>query len=118
MVVVDWATLLKLRAQPDQWDIFVTHHGNIPDPILLTALSDSYPGWWVTDEKTDLKAEFTGTSDLELRRAAWSKLQALFYEQVPAIKVGDIYSYNIASPSLKGLGDTTVIWPHFWGVSK
>lgn len=118
MVVVDWATLLKLRAQPDQWDMFVTHHGNIPDPILLTTLNDSYPGWWVTDEKTDLKSQFTGTSDLELRRAAWSKIQALIYEQVPAIKVGDIYSYNIASPSLKGLEETTVIWPHFWGVSK
>ena len=118
MVVVDWATLLKKRAQPDQWDMFVTHHGNIPDPILLTALNDSYPGWWITEEKTKLKAEFTGTSDLDARREAWSKLQALIYEQVPTMKVGDVYSYNIASPKLKGLGDSTLIWPHFWGVSK
>ena len=118
MVVVDWATLLKKRAQPDQWDMFVTHHGNIPDPILLTALNDSYPGWWVTDEKTELKATFTGTSDLEARRAAWSQLQSLIYEQVPTMKVGDVYSYNIASPRLKGLGESTLIWPHFWNVSK
>jgi peptide/nickel transport system substrate-binding protein len=118
MVVVDWATLLKKRSQPDQWDMFVTHHGNIPDPILLTALNDSYPGWWVTPEKAALKAKFTGTSDLETRREAWSELQALMYEQVPTIKVGDVYSYNIASPSLKGLDETTLIWPHFWGISK
>lgn len=118
MVVVDWATLLKKRTQPDQWDMFITHHGNIPDPILLTALNDSYPGWWATEEKAALKAKFTGTSDLEVRRAAWSEIQALMYEQVPAIKVGDVYSYNIASPALKGLGETTLIWPHFWGVSK
>lgn len=118
MVVVDWATLLKKRAQPDQWDMFVTHHGNIPDPILLTALNDSYPGWWNTKEKADLKAKFTGTSDLAVRREAWSELQALIYEQVPTMKVGDVYSYNIASPKLKGLGDSTLIWPHFWGVSK
>ena len=26
MMVVDWATLLKMRGQPEQWDIFVTHH--------------------------------------------------------------------------------------------
>ena len=118
MVVVDWATLLKKRAQPDQWDMFVTHHGNIPDPILLTALNDTYPGWWTTPEKAALKAKFTGTSDLAVRREAWSELQALMYEQVPAIKVGDVYSYNIASPSLKGLDETTLIWPHFWGISK
>ena len=27
MIVVDWATLIKKRAQPDQWDLFFTHHG-------------------------------------------------------------------------------------------
>ena len=118
MVVVDWATLLQKRAQPDQWDIFVTHHGNVPDPILITALNDSYPGWWKTAEKQAAKAKFTGTADVSVRLKAWGELQGLMYEQVPAIKVGDVYSYNIASPKLKGLSETTVIWPHLWGVSK
>jgi peptide/nickel transport system substrate-binding protein len=40
----------------------------------------------------------------------------LIYEQVPAIKVGDAYSYDIASKKLKGMGDSTVLWPHFWNV--
>ena len=34
------------------------------------------------------------------------------------MKVGDAYSYDIASPKLKGMGDPTVFWPHFWNVSK
>ena len=34
------------------------------------------------------------------------------------MKTGDVYTYNIASPALKGLGDATLIWPHFWNVSK
>ncbi|RYH07545.1 ABC transporter substrate-binding protein [Tropicimonas sp. IMCC6043] len=118
MVVVDWATLLKKRAQPDQWDMFVTHHGNIPDPVLLTALNNNYPGWWATEEKAVLDKKFTGTSDLDVRREAWAGLQALIYEQVPTMKVGDVYSYDIASPKLEGMGETTLIWPHFWGVSK
>ena len=25
-----------MRGQQDQWDIFVTHHGFVPDPILIT----------------------------------------------------------------------------------
>lgn len=118
MVVVDWATLLKKRAQPDQWDMFVTHHGNVPDPVLITALNDSYPGWWKTAKKDAAKSAFTGTADISVRKKAWDTLHGLMYEEVPAIKVGDVYSYNIASPKLKNLSETTVIWPHFWGVSK
>ena len=118
MIVVDWATLLKMRGQPDQWDIFVTHHSFVPDPILVTFLNDSYPGWWKTPEKDKLRAAFTGTMDPAEREKVWSQLQALFYEQVPAIKVGDAYSYDIVSKKVKGMGETSVLWPHFWNVSK
>ena len=52
--VYDWATLIKKRAQPDQWDIFFTHHGFVPDPILISVMNDSYPGWWATPEKSAL----------------------------------------------------------------
>jgi len=117
MIVVDWATLLKMRGQADQWDIFVTHHGFVPDPILITFMNDSYPGWWKTPEKTNLTAAFTSTADPAERKKIWAELQALIYEQVPAIKVGNGYSYDIASKKLKGMGDSTVLWPHFWNAS-
>lgn len=117
MMVVDWATLLKMRGQADQWDIFVTHHGFVPDPILVTFMNETYPGWWNTPERAKLVAAFTGTADPEARLKIWAELQALIYEQVPAIKVGDAYSYDIASKKLKGMGDSTVLWPHFWNVS-
>lgn len=118
MLVVDWATLIKKRAEPDQWDIFFTHHGTVPDPALLTPLNDTYPGWWTTAEKQALKDEFLGTSDKAARIATWEKFQSLIYEQVPAIKTGEVYAYNIASPKLKGLLEKTVFWPSLWGVSK
>lgn len=116
--VYDWATLIEKRAQPDQWDLFFTHHGFVPDPILISVMNDNYPGWWTTDEKTELKSKFTATSDPAERQAIWSDIQALIYEQVPTMKTGDIYTYNIASPELAGIGDATLIWPHFWNVSK
>jgi len=37
---------------------------------------------------------------------------------VPTMKTGDVYTYNIASPKLSGLGEQTLIWPSFWNVSK
>ena len=116
--VYDWATLIAKRAQPDQWDLFFTHHGFVPDPILISVMNDNYPGWWATAEKSELKSRFTSNSDPAERQAIWAKLQALIYEQVPTMKTGDIYTYNIASPALKGLGEATLIWPHFWNVAK
>ena len=118
MVVVDWATLIKKRAQPDQWDLFFTHHGFVPDPILISVMNDNYPGWWATEEKQQLKSAFTATNDPADRKATWGKIQSLIYSQVPTMKTGDVYTYNIASPKLSGLEATTLIWPHFWGVSK
>ncbi|PHR94713.1 MAG: peptide ABC transporter substrate-binding protein [Blastopirellula sp.] len=116
--VYDWATLIEKRAQPDQWDLFFTHHGFVPDPILISVMNDNYPGWWNTPEKAALKAKFTATSDPAERKAIWSEIQALIYEQVPTMKTGDVYTYNIASSKLKGLGEATLIWPSFWNVSK
>ena len=118
MVVVDWATLIKKRAQPDQWDLFFTHHGFVPDPILISVMNDNYPGWWATTEKQQLKSAFTATNDPAGRKATWGKIQSLIYTQVPTMKTGDVYTYNIASPKLSGIAATTLIWPHFWGVSK
>lgn len=118
MVVTDWATLLTLRGQPDQWDLFMTHHGNIPDPVLLTVMNDSYPGWWVSEEKHALQAEFTNSFDSAARSATWAELQTLIYEQVPVVKVGDVYSFDISSPSLNTLWEEAPAFPFFWGATK
>lgn len=118
MVVVDWATLLQLRGQSGEWDMFMTHHGTVPDPVLLTVLNDSYPGWWKSDEKHALMARFTGTSELEERQAAWAELQELIYTQLPVVKVGNIFSYDIASPKLKTQWEQAPAFPHFWGASN
>ncbi len=116
LIVVDWATLLKMRAQPDQWDIFITHHGGPPDPILITFLNGGYPGWWTSPEIEQLKKDFTSTADLTERKAVWDKIQGLFYEQVPAIKVGDAYAYDLMAPKLQGMGPP-LFWPTFFNAS-
>jgi peptide/nickel transport system substrate-binding protein len=114
MMVVDWATLLKMRGQAEQWDIFVTHHSFLPDPVLLTFLNASYPGWWDSPEIKALRAELVNSSDQAARKATWDKIQALIYEQVPVMKVGDAYTYDVASPKLMGLNPNG---PAFWNVS-
>ena len=81
-------------------------------------MNDNYPGWWTTAEKAALKDRFTASADPSERVAIWSEIQATIYDQVPTMKTGDVYTYNIASTELSGLTDATLIWPHFWNVSK
>jgi len=80
--------------------------------------NDNYPGWWVTNKKSELVNTFTATTDVAERKAIWAELQGLIYEDVPTMKTCDIYTYNIASTDLKGLEASSLIWPKFWGISK
>ncbi len=114
--IYDWATLISKRADPAQWDIFFTHHGFVPDPVLYTFMSESYPGWWTTETKRALAKEFSATMDDAARKLVWDKIQALAYEEVPVIKTGDHFTYDIYSPKLDGLSASSLIWPKFWGV--
>ncbi|MCK5515556.1 MAG: ABC transporter substrate-binding protein [Desulfobulbaceae bacterium] len=116
--VFDWASLIKNRGIPENWDMFFTHHGFVPDPVMISLMNENYPGWWKSPEKVALAKEFVGTADEGKRIEIWKKIQALIYEQVPVVKTADIYTYNIASPKLKGISETSLVWPHFWGVEK
>lgn len=117
--VYDWPTLVERRAEPGLWDMFETTHGAMPDPILYTFMNDNYPGWWTSPEKEELEAAFTSTTDQEERKQIWADVQALIYEQVPIVKPGDVFLFDIASPDLQGLPETQpMFWPNFWGVSK
>jgi peptide/nickel transport system substrate-binding protein len=117
--IYDWPTLLERRAQPDLWEMFETTHGAMPDPVLYTFMNDNYPGWWVSPEKEELEAKFTGTTDQEERKKIWDQIQALMYEQVPVIKPGDVFLFDIASPQVHGLAKgQDMFWPVFWNASK
>ena len=115
--VYDWATLVSRRVKPDVWDLYFTTHGFVPDPVLQNPLNPTYPGWWDTPAKGALLNEFTSTMDPQKRLEIYAKIQALFYEEVPMAKTGDIFTYNIYSPRLGGVGDTTMLnWPRMWNV--
>jgi peptide/nickel transport system substrate-binding protein len=116
--VYDWATLISKRGDATQWDMFFTHHGFVPDPVLISVLNNNYPGWWVTERKEKLVNAFISTTDENERKRIWGEIQALIYEEVPTMKTGDIFNYNITSPKLKGIGEMSLVFPKFWGVSK
>ena len=114
--VMDWATLLRRREDPAQWDGFVTSHGVVPDPSLITILNPSYPGWWDSAPKRAALADLLSNTDQAKRVASWRKLQALFYSEVPTIKVGSFYDLYGISTRLSGYVPS--MFPAFWNVKE
>ena len=115
VIAVEWGTLLDLRAQPDQWDIFVTHHGFAPDPVLLNTLSPTYPGWWEVDPNREVLVDqlHTATS-LDARQAAWEELMAYNWEYLPSIMFGEWYGLSVKSPSVDLGAAALQGMPSYW----
>ncbi|SJZ93367.1 ABC transporter substrate-binding protein [Consotaella salsifontis] len=116
MQVSDWATLTTRRQDPSLWDIFITHGPFVPEPALIGSMSDSYPGWWVSDEKQKAVSAFNAEPDPDKRVALFPEVQRVFYDDAPLYKVGNFNALSAASASLENL--TVVPWPFFWNTSR
>ena len=115
--IYDWATLVSRRAQPNLWDVFFTTHGFVPDPMLYTFMSPAYPGWWDTPRKRQHTTELTSALTPAKQMEAMEKFQALFYEDVPLIRTGDQFTYDIIALKVQGLGTSTLLnFNRFWNV--
>jgi len=113
--VVDWATLVQRRNDPKLWDLYVTHSGQFPEPMLSPPqLGDGAPGWWNSATKQRVLADFNREADPAKRGALWAKVQQLVYEEVPYIMVGKFSSLSARLPALEGYAPA--IWPFFWNV--
>jgi peptide/nickel transport system substrate-binding protein len=113
--VMDWATLLQKRTNENLWEGFIAAHNVVADPTLITIMNPSYPGWWDTPGKRAALDAFATETDQAKRLAIWKQIQALFYSEVPTIKLGEwFFLYGI---STKLNGYTPVPWPCFWNVS-
>jgi peptide/nickel transport system substrate-binding protein len=113
MNVVDWATLVQRRNESKLWDIYITHSGQFPEPMLSPPqLGDGAPGWWGTPAKQAALAAFNREPDPAKRGALWGKVQQVVYDEVPYINVGKFNGLSAKSPALDNYQPAT--WPFFW----
>ena len=111
--VVDWATLVQRRNDPKLWDIYITHSGLLPEPMLSPPqLGDGAPGWWDTPAKKARLTEFNQEVDLNKRATLWGNVQQVVYDEVPYVIVGKFNSLAARSSNLAQL--QPAIWPFFW----
>lgn len=99
---VDAATFTATRTDPEVWDIFLAGGTSYSDPLTVVFLGDEFPGWWVTDEKTELMERITAGATTEERKPAWDEMQAMLWEELPFIKLGDEPRMAITSTSVGG----------------
>ena len=111
--VVDWATLVQRRNDSKLWDIYVTHSGQFPEPMLSPPqLGDGAPGWWDTPAKRAALQAFNTESNPAKRGPLWGKVQQVVYDEVPYIDVGKFNGLSAKSVALDNYQPAT--WPYFW----
>ncbi len=99
---VDWATLVSRRSRPELYDVFITGFSLVPDPTFLLALSPVWPGWY---ENRDMQAMLTlmrRHTDPKVRMDIWKRAQVLYWQDMPAVKVGDFHYLHLARPEYEG----------------
>jgi peptide/nickel transport system substrate-binding protein len=100
--VVDWATVNNRNRKPELWEVYSTGLVFNADPAGHASLRCTFGGWWCHEDKERLLAELQLETDPKKRKAIVDRMQALFYEDVGAVKLGDYFTLDMARRELRG----------------
>jgi len=100
--VVDWGTLTKIRKNPDKWETLLIMTSYRAEPALNVYHSPSWINGWKDPEKDALRNQFIAEPDPVKRYALWEKIEKLFYEKAPWLKLGDYFTLDAQRKSVKG----------------
>jgi peptide/nickel transport system substrate-binding protein len=103
--VVDWATLVKRRNNPKEYDAFTTGIGSAYDPTHAVYLTPNWPGWNNDEQMLSIQAELARETDYKKRYALWEQQTKLFYEKATVIRYGDLFGLRAARTNVKGLDE-------------
>jgi peptide/nickel transport system substrate-binding protein len=116
--VVDWATVLERRAQPEEWDMFGTGHGFVPDPSQISYVGqmNQYPGWWSSESSLELAAQLLAEAEFDVRKPIFEQIQEAHYTEIPAIKIGDSSKVSFRSERVGGWDGQFERGDKFWNL--
>lgn len=117
LLVHDWATVVKYRADEKQWDVYTSGHSFRSDPALLNfVLGCGQAGWWCSERKVGLAQRLKQGVHFDARYKVFEDLQRTFYEEVPMVKLGDAVAVTAFSSRLKGFDGLVQLQPDFSNV--
>ncbi len=99
--IVEWATLVSRRGDPELWDLYTTGFTWRADPTQLAFLDPNFAGWWEHPRKEELVEKMEIEHAFEKRFEYWEEIQELIYEDVPLIKLADYKTFRISHVDLK-----------------
>ncbi len=108
------ATEASRRRNSELWDASITGYTMRGDPLLNTFFNSAVPGWWVNEEVEQLKRDLGLETDFDKRYAMVERIQELFYEDAPYIKIGDYATLRLLHERVKNFKNLSDIF--FWNV--
>ena len=99
---------------PTLYDVFNTGMIFFGDPTQVLILNCDYPGWTCIPSIVGLMDKLAQETVFKKRYEIWKEVQKTFWEEVPAIKLGDYFSLRLKQKSVKG--NKNMIEPFYWNV--
>jgi peptide/nickel transport system substrate-binding protein len=124
--VMDWGTLVQRRAKMDPvetggWSVFHTNWNgpDQADPAVHVFLrgngKDAAPGWPNDPAMEALRADWLRTPDLPAQQAIARRMQALAFQNVPYIPLGQTIGVTAYRSDLQGVLTGAAL---FWNISR
>lgn len=114
--VVDWATIVQQRNNPQAYDIFSGATTFTPDPGVWPCFDAAWPGFWEDARKDELVRKLNTEMAPKKRYAVWEELQNHFWQQAPMAKFGDFFILGVKNADLKNVSATP--FPFYWNAWK
>ena len=114
--VVDWATIVQQRNNPQAYDIFSGATTFTPDPGVWPCFDPAWPGFWEDSKKDELVRKLNTEMDGKKRFGVWEELQTHFWDQAPMAKFGDFFILGVKNVDVKNVAATP--FPFYWNAWK
>lgn len=113
--VMDQATLYTVRQEPASYDMFAVGFTAKVDPTMMAFFGDTWPGLWVSEEKTTILDGMAATMDADERLALWQEMTALLYTDVPVITFGERKNCTLTTKRVMN-ATYALSEPYYWNI--
>jgi peptide/nickel transport system substrate-binding protein len=110
--VYDWPTVVSKRADPKQWELFITGFPTTSTPVEQLFLNSSWVDGPEDDKINGLLQEIRTATSQEDAKVLWDELQGYAWEYLPIIKIADYTTLVGYSNKVEGVTffDGPVLW--------
>lgn len=102
--VYDWPTVLSKRSNDKLWNIFITGFLITVEPSQTLYLDSRFKwaGWYSSPKMDALLDEMRESPNLDQAKKVFEKVQALYWDEVPVIKFGNLHQFFATRKNVKG----------------